>query len=242
MGFSLKKLGKIVGGVLGGPVGAAIGSVAGGLVSGKKAKKAAGVQSGSQEAAIAEQRAALARAEGYQQPYRDAGTGALNSLNALNAGDYSGFENSPDMLAALKFGSQARERSAAARGGLNSGNTLIGLERFGQDNAAQYLGNYRNSLFQTAGMGQNAANALTSATLGTGQSIGNNLVGVGDARASGIAAGANATTNTIDQLAGLAGDYFGSKLVKMKPRPTAGSNSLYGYNIATPGKSVKGAA
>jgi hypothetical protein len=224
----LKKIGKIAGGIIGGPVGAAIGGAAGSLIGGKKGKKAASVQSATYEAAAQEQRDALGRVTGYQQPYRDAGAAAVNKLMGVNAGDYSGFESSPDYLFALEHGGRAVDRSAAARGGLNSGNTLIAQQRFGQGLATQNLNNYRNSLFQTAGIGQGATNQLTGAELTTAGNVGNMLIGSGDARASGIVAQGNGLSSAIEQAAGTAGDYFGKKLVKRTP--VAGANALYGYN------------
>ncbi len=236
LGKLAKVAGGAIGGAIGGPVGAKIGAGLGGvassLISGKKGQKAAGVQSDSYDAAAQAQRDALAKVEGYQQPYQQAGTNALTGINAVNSGDYSGFENSPDFLFAQKYGGQAVDRSAAARGNLNSGNTLVAQQQFGQGLASQQLGAYRNSLFQQAGLGQNANNQLTSATLGTANNVGNFLTGSGDARASGIVANANGLTGAIDQAAGTLGDIVGGTLVKKKPVGSA--NALYGLNYRQP--------
>lgn len=224
----LSKIGKIAGGLIGGPVGAAIGgglgSIAGSIVGSKGSKKAAKASAAGQEAAAAEQRAALDRVNQYQQPYLDAGSPAINALMKVNSGDYSGFANSPDALFAQKYGGQAVDRSAAARGNLNSGNTLIAQQQFGQGLASQQLGAYRNSLLAQAGIGQSAANNLGNATLGVAGNVGNALIGAGDARASGIAGSTNAITGGIEDLAGVAGDALGNKLVK-KPKPVG---SAYG--------------
>lgn len=66
--------------------------------------------------------------------------------------------NNPDQIAntnAYKFrfnqGQQALERSAAARGMLNSGNTLAALADYGQGQASQEYGNEFNRLSQAVG-------------------------------------------------------------------------------------------
>lgn len=91
------------------------------------------------------------------QPYLGAGTGALSSLQALNSGDYSGFENSPDYLYARGQAQQGIERGAAARGNLYSGGTNVDLATALNGLASQNLGNYRGSLMSLAQMGQQSA-------------------------------------------------------------------------------------
>ena len=200
-----------------GAVVAGVATVGSAAIKANAAKKGAKSAAAAERAAAEERRRAQAQIEGYQQPYRDAGAPALNELMRVNSGDYSGFESSPDFQAALKYGGQARERSAAARGGLNSGNTLIGLEQFGQDTAAGYLGNYRNALMGQIGIGQGATNALSQVTANTASGVASNLVGEGDSRASGIVGGANAWGDGFEDVAGVAGDYYGNKLLKKPP-------------------------
>lgn len=223
----LKKIGKIAGGIITGNPGAVISGVAG-IVSSKKSKKgakqAAAVQSDSYNAAAGLQRNALADVKAIQAPYSDVGTKAIGQINSLNAGDYSGFMNSPDYQFALQKGGRAVDRSAAARGNLNSGNTLIAQQRFGQGLATENLGNFRNSLFQQLNTGQRAADMTSTATTGTASNVGNLLIGGADARASGIVAGTNATTNGIDQVAGAVGDILGNTLVKKPKKPKMALN------------------
>lgn len=226
----LSKLGKIAGGIIGGPVGAAIGGAAGSLLSSKGSKKASKKQVAAQEAAAQEQRNALMRVQQYQQPYLDAGSPAINALNRVNSGDYSAFENSPDYLYARDESLKGVQGSAAARGGLFSGNTGRELLRVGNGLATQNLGNYRNSLMQQIGIGQSAANNLGNATLGVAGGVAGNLVGAGDARASGIVGSTNAITGGIEDLAAWTGDRYGNSLVK-KPKPVTGA---YAVNYKTP--------
>ena len=232
----IKKVVKIGGAIASGnplKIAGAAASLFGGGSGKKSAKKAAAAEAEAYARSEAEYRNALLRAEQYQQPFREAGTAALGGLTKLNAGDYSAFSSSPDYQFAVEQGGRAVDRSAAARGNLNSGNTLIAQQRFGQGLASQQLGAYRNALFQQAGMGQSAANAITGATLDTSGRVGNAMVGQGDARASGIVGGANAMASGIE---GAAGFLTGIKLPAKKPK-----NALMALNYRGGTPSVRSA-
>jgi hypothetical protein len=179
-----------------GSIVAGIASIAGGLIGGNSAKKASKYQANAANAATAEQGRQFDTIQQQQSPFRDAGVKALNQLMQLygmgeggtGQPDYSAFQNSPDYQFALQQGGQAVDRSAAARGNLNSGNTLAAQQQFGQGLASQQLGNYRNQLMGLIGGGQNAGNVLAQAGLQTGQMVGNNLMAAGNARGSGALA------------------------------------------------------
>lgn len=220
----LKKIGKVVGKVTKvagklakGDVLGAVGTAVGAIAGSKGAKKAAKASSAGYDAAVQVNRNALADVNALQTPYSDLGGKAIGQINNLNSGDYSGFQSSPDYLFAQQQGGRAVDRSAAARGGLNSGNTLVAQQRFGQGLASEQLNAYRNSLFNTLNVGQRAADMRSGAATGTASNIGNLLVGGADARASGIVGSTNAITGGIEDLAGLAGDAIGNSLVK-KPK------------------------
>jgi hypothetical protein len=79
-------------------------------------------------------------------------------VNDPNFGKYATAEYTPEMFAKgqdpgyqfrLKEGMQGLERSAAARGGLLSGGTLKGIQRYGQDMASQEYQNAFNR-YQTS--------------------------------------------------------------------------------------------
>jgi len=213
-------LGGGAGGSLLGPLLQAGGAIGSAALSSSAAKKATAADQAGYDQAMLGQRQALGDVRGIQQPYSDFGQQAIGSLGKVNSGDYSGFMNSPDYQFALDQGGRAVDRSAAARGNLNSGNTLLAQQRFGQGLATQNLNNYRNSLFQQLGVGQQAANQNTNATTGIAGNISNMAIGAGDSRASGITAQGNALTNGIDQLGHLFGNYFGQN---------PGTNVNYGY-------------
>ena len=131
------------------------------------------------------------------------------------------FKTDPGYAFRMSEGMKALERSAAARGGLLSGATLKGTQRFGQDLASQEYQNafnryqaeragtlnpYQalagtaqsgaNVLGQQAGqMGSNISNALGA----YGSSVQGNIIGSGNAQASGYMGGANAIAGGVGQ-------------------------------------------
>lgn len=139
------------------------------------------------------------------------------AVEEAGAPDFSSFFESPDYRFALDQGTQATERSAAARGGLNSGNTLAELTRYGQGLATQNFGNYTNRLASLAGAGQTATNALTNAGLATGQGVANSLIGAGNARASGIINSTNAWGNALNDISAGVGDWWQGRQGKKQP-------------------------
>lgn len=138
----------------------------------------------------------------YNQPFYDAGTSALSRLERLNAGDFSAFTQSPDYQFALNQGIEGINRGASARGALNSGGTDVDLLKYGQGLASQNYGQLYSRLADLAGMGQASAQGIGGAAVNAQNRI-------GDAQAGGIIGGANATSNLLSGLGGLAGQYYG---------------------------------
>jgi hypothetical protein len=126
--------------------------------------------------------------------------------------DYSNFFASPDYQFRLRQGEQSVQNSAAAQGGLYSGNAGRALSDYGQGTAAGEFGNWFNRNAALAGIGQTATSQVGQGALTTGANIGNLLTNQGNARASGIIDQTNSMTNTINQLAQLWGSgAFGRK-------------------------------
>ena len=123
------------------------------------------------------------------------------------------FQADPGYAFRQAEGMKALERSAAARGGLLSGGTLKGIQRFGQDLASQEYGNafnrYQiersarlNPLQSLMGSGQSAANVTTSAAGQMGQNVANSQLAAGQARASGYIGFGNAVNQGLGSIAG----------------------------------------
>lgn len=113
------------------------------------------------------------------------------------------FEQDPGYAFRLSEGQKALDRSAAARGGLQSGSALKAAARYGQDMGSQEYQNAFNRyqinranklqpLQSLAGMAQSSANTLTGAAGQLGQGLAESQIGAGNARASGYMGTANA--------------------------------------------------
>lgn len=198
------------------------------------ADKAAGAQKRAARDAAAAQEQAYARQEELQEPFRQAGLTAQNKLldylalsenkTAPDYGKYARDFTMADYTAdpgygfRMSEGMKALERSAAARGGLLSGATLKGIQRFGQDLASQeYMNafnryqtnrsNQLNPLQSLMGAGQTSTNVLTGAAGQTGQGMANTAMAGGQARASGYMNMANALNQGLSTGAGFAAQY-----------------------------------
>lgn len=162
-----------------------------------------------------------------QSPWRDAGMGALNQLRGLTGPDgellrsfsMSDFEADPGYAFRQAEGMKAIERSAASRGGVLSGGTMRGIQRYGQNLASDEYGrafdrfqtgqtNRFNRLASVAGVGQTAnaalgqagsnyGNAVTSISQADATNQGNAILAAGNARASGYLGAGNAIGNAL---------------------------------------------
>jgi len=141
------------------------------------------------------------QARADQQPFLTAGTGAVNRLGtgvgvggefgAATPFNFQYNQNAdPGTAFRLSEGVKALDRSAASRGGLLSGATLKGVERYGQDVASQEYNNAfnryvtgfnaqtgeRNQLYNrlagVAGTGQTTAGQIASQGMNTASNLG----------------------------------------------------------------------
>ena len=145
------------------------------------------------------------------------------------------YEADPGYAFRQSEGMKALERSAAARGGLLSGGTLKGIQRFGQDLASQEYqnafnryqvnrANQLNPLQSLMGAGQTSANVMSRDATAYGQSGANTLSNIGDVRASSYVGGANALTNALSSV----GNYFADKDTLASILKSPNANKLIG--------------
>ena len=188
-------------------------SLASGYLGSRSAKKAADVQAQATQSAQDVQERMFNKQVELQEPFRQAGIGALNKLIPLS--DYTKFgmdqfTQDPGYAFRLSEGMKALDRTAAARGGLLSGATLKGAQRYGQEMGSQeYMNAFNryqternaqlNPLQSLAGVGQTATGALTNAYGAFGAQTGQNLQDIGSARASGYLGGQNALNQALGQ-------------------------------------------
>lgn len=184
----------------------AVAAVGGAYISSKGAQKAANAQGRAYDAATAEQARQYDLTREDMAPYREAGVNALAKLQDPNA-----FEASPSYQFVKDQGMQGIERSAAAGGSVRSGNALTALAQYNSGLASQEYGNWFNQQAAIAGAGQTATNALASVGQSTANNISSNLIGSGNARASGVADSANAWGNALGTVGGIASNYFANR-------------------------------
>ena len=143
----------------------------------RAAEKASNTSAAVSREAIDLQRQMYYEGVARQQPWLQAGQIALNKLvpEATNYQNFGmeQFKQDPGYAFRMSEGMKALENSAAARGGLLSGATMKGIQRYGQDMASQeYMNAFNryqverearlNPLQSLAGVGQTTANALAA--------------------------------------------------------------------------------
>jgi len=221
-------------------------AILGGALAGRGASKAADVQAGAADRAAEGQERMFERQVELSEPWRKAGEQALNKLIPLT--DYQNFgmnqfQADPGYSFRMSEGMKGLERSAAARGGLLSGATLKGIQRYGQDMASQEYTNAFNR-YQTeraarlqplqslAGVGQTTAQQIGQAGMQSAQSIGDTLTSGAAARASGYVGGANALTSALNTGLNFYGDQQLMNLIKPRGGSSLMSEPYPGYNAA----------
>lgn len=177
---------------------------------GAAAKKAGRAQASAAQQTIDQQTALYENSVDQAQPWLDAGTTALGQINALNRGDYSGFENSPDYLWAREQGIQGLDRGAAARGSLYSGGADADRIAFASGLANQNLNQYRNNLMQLSAAGQAQSQYLGQLGQNYGNQFGNAMGIKGNANAQIAAAGPATQAGYGNALAAGASTYMGA--------------------------------
>jgi hypothetical protein len=187
----------------------------GGRQSAKAAGRAADVTASAADRAADLQRERFEREIELQEPYRQAGVNALARLGTGFTGEVNLMED-PGYAFRLEQGQKALERSAAARGGLISGNTGGALQRFGQGLASQEyqaaydraLGRY-NTTAALAGIGQTATNQMGTAGGNYANAVGNIGMGQADVGANALLAAQQARSSSYGQVGNVLGRYLG---------------------------------
>lgn len=164
---------------------------------------------------IDEQRRQYDQTRADNEPWRTTGVKYLGQLDQampeLNRTfSMSDFQADPGYQFRMSEGMKALERSAAARGRLNSGATMKALTRYGQDFASnEYQNAYNrftndqtnrfNRLSSLSGLGQVANQNNQQAGMNASNNISNLYTDMGNAAASGMIAGDNRRANLFNQ-------------------------------------------
>jgi hypothetical protein len=189
-------------------------------MSSKAAKSAARTQAASADYAAQLQQEQFDKQVELQAPFREAGLTAQNKLLdymglSPNAGgkyarDFSmaDYQADPGYAFRLGEGMKGLNATAAARGGLISGNALRAATQYGQEMGSQEYqnaynryqtnrSNQLNPLQSLMGASQTATNAMGQAGQNYANQAGEAYMGAGNARASGYVGSANAWSNAL---------------------------------------------
>jgi len=241
------------------------GAVIGGVLTSQASKSAASTQADAANQATAAQQQALDRQLELQQPFVTSGTTAVNQLSAMTQPGgaatkefaYAPFNynqyTDPGTQFRVQQGLNAMNATAAARGGLISGNALKAGQDYGQAQGSQeygsafnrYLQNYanaqntfqmnRNNLLDPlkflTNIGQAGASNQAANVGSFGSSQAANITGAANATAAGQVGSANAISNAIGQ--GI-GAYQLNNMINKSAYNTAPSTPAPVYDYSTP--------
>ena len=228
-------------------------SIIGGGMAASGARDAANTQADAANRAAALQKQMFDEQQRMSAPYREAGITGQNRLMELlgiggNAGgaDYgkygrdfsmSDFQVDPGYAFRLSEGQKAIDRSAAARGGTQSGAALKAATRYGQDMGSQEYGNAYNR-YQTnrtnqlaplgsiTTMGANAATNSATAAGNYGASGGRLLSDTGETQGNALWAAQQANNSAYGDIAKNLGGMDFSKF-NLNTAPWIGGGSVW---------------
>jgi len=181
----------------------AVAAIGGGVSSARSARKSAKAQQAGFDAATAEQRRQFDLARADLAPFRKAGVNALKRLENVSSGDFSDFFTSPGFEFVRDEGIRDIENTFSAKG--SGGNALRRLAEFNSGLASNEFNNFFNRQLALTGVGEGATNVGVQAGQNTAANISNNLVGAGNARASGVRGVNDAFQGTLNNLLFLKG-------------------------------------
>jgi hypothetical protein len=212
--------------------------------------KAAETANAAADRQLALQRQMYEEGVARQKPFYETG---VNALPGYLAGIEQGgelvrgftpadYQADPGYAFRLSEGMKALDRTAASRGGLLSGATFKGAQRFGQDLASQEFGNAynrfrdtqtlrRNALAGVLGYGPTSANEMTRSGSNYATNAGNVMAGQGETSANALLYGQRARESAYGQAGSMLGKYLGAggnfSFGSSSPSPTVGYQDPY---------------
>lgn len=235
---------------------ATVGNIGGSLLGGASARKQAEAKARALAAAKGEVTQAYQTSKGYYDPYYQTGTAASNRLAALLGigGDTSAagygdltrdftladFEKSPGYQFSLQEGLKQLQGMAGARGGLLSGATIRGGQKYAQNVASQEYNAaydaYRqrqqdiyNMLAGQQGVGYRAGGALADLSTGYGANMANFAMGQGAIDAAKTASQYKMYGDILSSGTNALGSYFGGKTPSAGGGSAGGGSTYGGY-------------
>lgn len=193
---------------------AAAGSIISGTMASKASGKAAGQQRDATMAGIESEEKMFNKSLALQEPYREAGYGALEGLQGLVdpaqraetlQGYYSGQEYQ-DLSGRVE---EQQLRNAAATGGVRGGANQQALASIAPQLGQQYLSGLNQQYTGLANMGMGAASQGASQAMQSGGNISALQQQAGQASAANSLAQGNIWGNVAGDLGSIGYDYFG---------------------------------
>lgn len=200
-----------------------MGGIVSGIFGGASAARSAGdVQAKAAEAGVAEQRRQFDITQGNLDPFLQAGTGALQTQQALlgQLGPEAAAAAQAQFLAApgQQFAEERAQKNllqnASAIGGLRGGNVRSALVEQGAGFAAQQFGDFQNRLAALSGSGQTTATSLGQLGSQSATNISGLLQAGGQAQASGILGAQQANADLAGNVLSIAGLFSDVRLKK----------------------------
>lgn len=199
-------------------IGTGVTTLASGYMQSKAAGNAADKQADAARYSADIQKQMYDQTRQDQEPWRNAGMAALGGLQDPSFNKTFGAEDMKTLDPGYDFrmqeGQKALERSAAARGGLQSGGTLKALTNYSQDYASNEFNNAFNRfntnqnnrfnrLASIAGIGQTATGQTAQAGQAYATGAANTAVGAANAGAANSIAQGNIWGSTLSGLSGV---------------------------------------
>lgn len=207
------------------------------IANGNAAAAAARAQRSSAQEAMDQQQRMWEQQQANQKPWMEAGQTSLAQMLQMNNGgfDASQLANDPGFQFRMAQGQKALERSAASRGGLNSGGFMKGLARYSQGVASDEFGNRYNRLAQLAGLGSSSTNQINATGSQYANSMSNLYGDMGNANAAAAIGQGNAISsgfNAVGQGAMMGAGGFGGGTNAPQQIPTQGASTGYAGGYA----------
>lgn len=217
--------------------------IGGALISSKATKKASNAAGKAATDNNALQREIYDKNLTNAKGYVDRGELAGSNINALLGlgGDqtaanraFGQYRDSTGYQFQLDEGNRAMDRTAAARGGLQSGAALKAGQRYGQQLGSSAFQTYLNNLYQQQGVGLSATNAVAGVGTNFANAVGANNNNAADATGNAALANAGNMNSLLDQLAQTGSYAFGRSRVRDPEKNREGSSQNQRASALTP--------
>jgi hypothetical protein len=172
----------------------AIGSIGSALIGSNASKNAATQQINAQLAGLKQQQSMFDTAQGYLEPYINAGKQTIPTLQNLLTPGMSAetLSQMPGFAFASQYGTKAATNAAAAKTGPSAGPLATAISQFNNGLAGTQYFNTVGALQNFVNTGSNAAGSLAGGAINSGNAQASTLGNIGNAGAAGTLGSANA--------------------------------------------------